>query len=170
MSKLYIVTGPAGVGKSTISKRIAESLPKSVQIEGDDIYNHVVGGYVSPWKEGNHLDIFWKVSIDTIRDYLEAGYDVVFNYIIGPEALKNLQEAFPNYEKKFIVLLVDEETLLKRDAERPEDCQMKERCIVLLNNFKQHNYDERFIIDTAKSTIEESAQMAIEDDRFNLPV
>ena len=168
MSKLYIVTGPAGVGKSTISKRIAESLPKSVQIEGDDIYNHVVGGYVSPWKEGNHLDIFWKVSIDTIRDYLEAGYDVVYNYIIGPSNLEKLKEEFKDYDKKFIVLLVDEETLLKRDAERPEDCQMKERCIVLLNNFKKHNYEERFIIDTGKATIEESAKMAIEDDRFKL--
>ena len=30
MSNLYIITGPAGVGKSTISKRIAESKKKSV--------------------------------------------------------------------------------------------------------------------------------------------
>lgn len=31
---LYIITGPAGVGKSTISKKIAESKKKSVLIEG----------------------------------------------------------------------------------------------------------------------------------------
>lgn len=30
MSNLYIITGPAGVGKSTISRRIAESKNKSV--------------------------------------------------------------------------------------------------------------------------------------------
>ncbi|MBR3281612.1 MAG: (d)CMP kinase [Clostridia bacterium] len=42
MSKLYIITGPAGVGKSTISKKIAESLSKSVLIEGDDIYSQVI--------------------------------------------------------------------------------------------------------------------------------
>lgn len=35
MSKLYIISGPAGVGKSTISKRIAESKKKTVLIEGD---------------------------------------------------------------------------------------------------------------------------------------
>ena len=33
---LYIITGPAGVGKSTISKKIAESKKKSVLIEGDE--------------------------------------------------------------------------------------------------------------------------------------
>ena len=37
MSKLYIITGPAGVGKSTISKKIAESKKKSALIEEDDI-------------------------------------------------------------------------------------------------------------------------------------
>ena len=168
MSKLYIITGPAGVGKSTISRCIAEKLEKSVLIEGDDIYNQVVGGYISPWKEGNHLDIFWKVSIDVIKDYLEAGYDVVYNYIIDPQQLKLLKETFDDIEKRFIVLLVDEETLLKRDALRPEDCQMKERCIVLLNEFKMHNYNEKFIIDTGKMSLEFSSQIAIEDERFVL--
>ena len=33
---------------------------KSVLIEGDDIYGQVIGSYTSAWKEGNHLDIFWK--------------------------------------------------------------------------------------------------------------
>ena len=53
-----------------------------------------------------------------------------------------------NYRIKFIVLLVDENTLLLRDKERPEDCQMKERCITLLKNFKNNNYNEKnnFII------------------------
>lgn len=46
MSNLYIITGPAGVGKSTISKKITESKKKSVLIEGDEIYHQVVGGYV----------------------------------------------------------------------------------------------------------------------------
>ena len=42
MNKIYLITGPAGVGKSTISKKIAEHLDKSVLIEGDDIYHLVI--------------------------------------------------------------------------------------------------------------------------------
>lgn len=45
MRKLYLITGPAGVGKSTVSKAIAESLEKSVLLEGDEVYHHVVGSY-----------------------------------------------------------------------------------------------------------------------------
>lgn len=58
MSNLYIITGPAGVGKSTISKKVAINKEKSVLIEGDDIYHQVIGGYVPAWKQGNYLDIF----------------------------------------------------------------------------------------------------------------
>ena len=69
------------MGKSTISRRIAESKNKSVLIEGDDIYHQVVGGYVQAWKEGNHLDTFWKICLSSIKTYLEDGYDVIFNYV-----------------------------------------------------------------------------------------
>lgn len=60
MSNLYIITGPAGVGKSTISKKLAQLKDKSVLIEGDEIYHQVVGGYIQAWKEGNHLQTFGK--------------------------------------------------------------------------------------------------------------
>ena len=42
MPTIYIITGHAGMGKSTISKKIAESLSKSVLIEGDDFYSQVI--------------------------------------------------------------------------------------------------------------------------------
>ena len=35
MPNLYIITGPSGVGKSTVSKKLAENSNKSVLIEGD---------------------------------------------------------------------------------------------------------------------------------------
>lgn len=153
-------------GKSTISKKIAENSKKSALIEGDDIYHQVVGGYISPWKEGNHLDIFWEVSLDTILHYLKEGYDVIFNYIISPKNLEKIKEKFKDYKIKFTVLLVDEETILKRDKERPLDCQMKERCLVLLNNFKNHNYNEKYIIDTSNITVDDTLKTILNEDRF----
>lgn len=166
MGSLYIVTGPAGVGKSTISNGIAELKKKSVLIEGDDIYHQVISGYVSPWKEGNHLDTFWKVCINIIKIYLEDGYDVVFNYIIDPEKLKLLKESFNNFNIKFVVLMVSEDILLIRDKNRDEDCQMKERCIVLLNSFKNYNYDSKYIIDTSSLSISNIINIVLNEDRF----
>ena len=166
MSNLYIITGPAGVGKSTISRKIAESKNKSVLIEGDDIYHQVVGGYVQAWKKGNHLDIFWKVCINTIKTYLQEGYDVIFNYIITSKELKNIKNQFENFNIKFIVLLVDKNTLLLRDSKRPEDCQMKERCITLLNSFKNDDYNKENILNTSNLSIEETIKIIENDNRF----
>ena len=168
MSKLYIITGPAGVGKSTISKKLAETLPKSALIEGDAIYHQVVGSYVPAWKEGNHLDTFWKISINTIKTYLEAGYDVIFNYIVTPTQLETIKNNFNNYSIKFIVLLVDENTLLSRDKQRPEDYQMKERCITLLNSFKSRNYNKNNILDTTNLSVDETVQTILDNDNFIL--
>ena len=156
MAMLYVITGPAGVGKSTISRKIAEASVKSALIEGDDLYGQIVGGYIDPWKEGNHLETFWKLSISSIRVYLEDGFDVVFNYIISPEQFDMIRSEFNDYKISFSVLLVDEETILERDKRRPEDCQMKERCIVLLNEFRDHNYDKKYILDTSNMTVEET--------------
>ena len=168
MPSLYIITGPAGVGKSTVSKRLAQNLSKSALIEGDEIYHQVIGGYIPAWKEGNHLQTFWKVCINIVKSYLKDGFDVVFNYIVTPENLALLKNEFKNYTIKFIVLLVDESTLLLRDKERPEDCQMKERCITLLNNFKNRNYNINNILDTTNLSIEETVNLIQNNNNFIL--
>ena len=166
MGKLYIITGPAGVGKSTISRKIAESLSKSVLLEGDDFYHQVVGGYEAAWKDGNHLNIFWKVCCDVIKDYLDDGYDVVFNYIISKDKLNELKNICSNYEFKFIVLLVSSETLIERDKLRDEDCRMNERCLVLLDNFKKYNYEEKYILYTDDLNIDECIKIITNENRF----
>ncbi len=166
MSTLYLITGPAGVGKSTISKRIAELKPKSALIEGDDIYHQVVGSYIPAWKEGNHLSIFWELNELIIKKYLENGYDVIFNYIINEDNIKRLKEAFKDYKIKYIVLLVTEETLLERDKLRPEDCRMNERCLVLLNNFLKANIDEKYKLYTDNKTVEETVDYIENNNRF----
>ena len=166
MAKLYVITGPAGVGKSTISKRLSERCSKSVLIEGDEIYHQVIGGYVPAWKEGNHLDVFWKICFSTIKIYLDNGFDVVFNYIISPEKIGLIKNEFSKFEVKFVVLLTDEKTLLLRDSERDDDCQMKERCVVLLRKYKERNYDEKNVLDSSGLSVEETVEIVDKDDRF----
>ena len=168
MNTLYLITGPAGVGKSTISKEIALRKEKSVLIEGDDIYHHVIGSYVSPWKEGNHLSTFWKVCIETIKIYLNDGYDVVFNYIIEEENLEEIKKTFNNYKIKFVCLLTSGEDLIKRDKERPEDCQMGDRCLVLLNDFKSKKFNSNNFLDTSNLSISETVEIIEKEEKYIL--
>ena len=166
MSNLYIITGPAGVGKSTISKRLAESKNKSVLIEGDDIYHQVVGGYTPAWKKGNHLDTFLKVCINSIKIYLEDGYDVVFNYVLDNEDVQKIKDSIKDVTIRFTVLLSDEKTIMLRDKEREEDCRMNERCLILLNSFKKEFEGGNNTLDTSNMSIDEVVTAIDNDDRF----
>ena len=166
MPNLYIITGPAGVGKSTISKELAKSYNKSALIEGDDIYHQVIGGFVQAWKEGNHLKTFWRVCVNIIKTYLEDGFDVVFNYIVTPGNLELIKTELKDYNVKFVVLMTDEATLLARDKERPIDCQMGQRCLTLLNSFKNKNYNSKNILDTSNLSISKTVDIIKNDIKF----
>jgi cytidylate kinase len=168
MSYLYIITGPAGVGKSTISKILAEKKEKSALIEGDDIYHLVCGGYVKPWLEGNHLEVFWENCIDLIMNFLNRGYDVIFNYICTPEDTEYIRNRFQNTEIKLCVLITDEETIMKRDKMRPLDCQMGGRSVLLLNEFKAMDYSKKYFLDTSSLSVEETVDEIIQNDNFLL--
>lgn len=56
--------------------------------------------------------------------------------------------------------------LLLRDKERPAACQMKERCITLLNSFKNNNYNEKNILDTTNLSIDETIRMIENQNNF----
>lgn len=163
---LYLITGPAGVGKSTISSEIAKRSNKSVLLEGDEFYHQVVSSYQSAWLEGNHLDVFWKVVESSIQIYLDNGYDVIFNYIIGVDDYLRLKETFNDYQIKFVVLLVDEETIVKRDKLRPEEFQMNERSLILLNNFLKKNYPDDNKLYTQDLTVEETVNEIVKSKKY----
>ena len=146
MSNLYLVTGPAGVGKSSISEALASRFKKSAVVEGDTIYNQIVGGYIPAWKEGNHLELFWELSMMNIQFYLDRGYDVVFNYIFNKDSLKKIVNNTYCENIKFIVLMTDEETLLK--------------------SFIQKGFEEKFILETTNLTINQCVDTIINDNRF----
>ena len=69
-----------------------------------------------------------------------------------------MQDKFKEYKIKFIILITDEETLLSRDKERPKDCQMGERCLTLLNDFKNKNYNKNNFLDTSNLSVNETLE------------
>ena len=111
------------------------------------------------------LEIDDKIQLSRLN---EDGYDVIFNYIVNPENVELIKNKLKNHTIKFVVLVVDEKTLLLRDKERPEDCQMKERCIVLLNSFKNKNYNAQNILDTTNLSVNETIDIIENDNRFIL--
>lgn len=155
MAKLYVITGPSGVGKSATTSILAEKLGKCAILEGDEIY-HQVYGAEKPWLEGNHLEVMWKNILDLSRNYLDAGIDVIFNYIVTDSGLEKIKMALAKYEIHFVVLMASLETIISRDEEREEDCQTH-RAEVHLKKIKEYGFDEKFMLNTENKSTEEVA-------------
>ena len=157
MAKLFIITGPSGIGKSTVSNALASKLQRCAIVEGDDIYNQVVSGAVKPWLKGNHLDVMWKNCIAITKNYLDAGIDVIFNYIIHKENLKMLEKVFCDYELHFILMMADKETIISRDESRDEDVQIH-RTEEHIKNYQKDGYDKKYILNTDTLSIEDEVE------------
>lgn len=164
---LYIITGPCGVGKSTISKKLAEQFDLSCHINADLLYHMVVGGIIEPWKDKTKVDLLWRNIISLVNNFTSEDYIVVLDYIVFPERLKHLNELKLKLKLrvKYVVLTADEDTIRERVSLRPEDY---ERAIELLEEFKGKGIDDKYLIDTSSKSIEKVVEIIMKEDRFIL--
>lgn len=170
-TEIFVITGPCGVGKSTISKIVASNIKNSALIEGDNIYNMVIGGRVKPWEDdGTYLELFWENVLAITENFLKRNISVVLEYIIYPEHTKKIISKFreKNVDIKYIVLMADKNTILERDSSREIDCRMGERSIELLNEYKKLNIENKYILDTTSLNKEEILRTIMMDKRFIL--
>ncbi|PQP80760.1 hypothetical protein C0Q44_26395 [Paenibacillus sp. PCH8] len=141
MSKnLYIVSGPAGVGKSTTSKLLVQTLDKSAYISGDAVSHFPVKGRGKPWLDKDTHDLTWKNISSLVKNLLDYKYDVVLDYVVFPEDIDGLITELADYHVRiiYVVLMVDHQTIIRRDRLRAEESQMKERSVILLDEFENH--------------------------------
>lgn len=81
---------------------------------------------------------------------------------------RNNKNIFKNYKIKFVCLLTTEEDLIKRDKERSKNCQMGNRCLILLNNFKNKNFDSANLLNTHNLSILEVVDEIEKEDKYIL--
>lgn len=152
MNKIYIISGPAGVGKSTTTKGLAKQFSQSAYIEGDLINHMVVGGYLPPWKSEESLSLVWENIADLSVNFVQAKKNVIIDYVAFPEEVEEFSRKIyaeaQNVEIIYVVLWVDRKELLRRDALRIKEHQMGVRCLELMNEFEMRVIDKRFFYNT----------------------
>ncbi|XID94854.1 AAA family ATPase [Paenibacillaceae bacterium WGS1546] len=154
---IYLVSGSAGAGKSTTSRRIASRLERSAHIEGDLIDHMVIGGHEKPWLSRFHSDLIWRNLLALARNYVEHGHDVVVDYVAFPRNAEAFAEAFRGQDVtvKYVVLLVtDEDELLRRDAQRESRYRMGRRCIEGMKEIVASRPKERHVLNTSALAVD----------------
>ncbi|MFD1177983.1 AAA family ATPase [Paenibacillus puldeungensis] len=135
---VYIISGPAGVGKSTTSQILVQAISKSAYISGDDVSHIPVNGRGKPWLDKDTYDLTWTNILSLTNNTLDYRYDVVIDYIAFPKEVKWLAQALSGKGARivYVVLLVDKKTIAYRDRLRSEEAWMGERSLELLEQFE----------------------------------
>ncbi len=106
---VLILTGPPGVGKSTVAAILANRVAAGVHLESDLFFHFIRGGHVEPWRPESHEQnqVVMRIVGEAAAAYAGAGYFTVIDGIVLPRwflaPLRDvLQEA--GHEVVYVVL------------------------------------------------------------------
>ncbi|MBP6856679.1 MAG: AAA family ATPase [Candidatus Pacebacteria bacterium] len=163
MNKTFIclITGPSGSGKSSTSKALANKFERSAVIEVDTLRHMIKGGYVRPWPYNEEVELQLSLSVknacDMANNFLEKGFNVFIDDVVGKKILEQYSNFFNDKNFKVFILIPSVDALLKRFDDRGEDKELRERTIELHKMFleKQDQLNGQ-IINSSDQTLEET--------------
>ena len=164
--KIIIISGPAGVGKSTTDRIFAEKLKKSAYVSGDTVSHMSVAGREKPWESEGANKLIWKNIKDLTKNFTDYGCDVVIDWIVFWDDIKQytIDWIEQGFEVRYVILWAEENTHLERDRQRPKEIQMGERVLILRDEFLNSCAPSHFFIDNTTTDIE-SVIKRIQSDR-----
>ncbi|WP_061578943.1 AAA family ATPase [Saccharococcus caldoxylosilyticus] len=143
---IYIVSGPCGVGKSTVAKELSRNLKHAALISGDDIMFMIEKGYAPPWEEW--LSITWKNILSLTRNFVQHDLNVVIDCVVESELEWFCQHISDlNIPIKYIVLIASEDKLIERLNKRGDD-HLIDRSLFLLKKLGSSAGNKKYIYDT----------------------
>ncbi|WP_246188077.1 AAA family ATPase [Paenibacillus tengchongensis] len=139
MQTVYLLSGPAGVGKSTTSSALVSALKNSAYISGDDVSHMHVSGRQKPWESKSETSLIWNNIFSLTQNFIQNGIDVVIDYVTFPGEAFWLKDKLKELTQNvvYVVLWTDPENLLKRDQLRLPEQQMGDRCLALIKEFRE---------------------------------
>ena len=164
MQSVYILSGPAGVGKSTTSKALVSTLKNSAYISGDYVSHMHVNGRQKPWESEQELSLIWNNILSLTQNFVSNGIDVVIDYVTFPSEAYWLKDRLKDLSVNVVytVLWVDPENLLRRDQLRKPEHQMGERCLILIDEFRESGLDTKHLLDTSHNSVD-AIELVVED-------
>ena len=163
MKKTFIclITGPAGSGKSSTSKALAEKFERSAVIEVDKIREIIKSGYVKPFPYNDEVDLQLTLSAknacDMANNLLEKGFNVFIDDVVGRKLLAQYSNSFKDKNFKAFLLVPSLEALLRRFDERGNNEELRKRTIELHGKFLEKKDELNCqIINSSDQTLEET--------------
>lgn len=94
MQTVYILSGPAGVGKSTTSCALLKALNNCAYISGDDVSHMHVRGRQKPWESKSELALIWSNILSLTQNFVRNRINVVIDYVTFPDEANWLKDKY----------------------------------------------------------------------------
>ena len=179
MASIYLISGPCGCGKSTLTDALAQYMVKVEKrsqvyvIHGDDFHQgFVTRAYEDKefWADGQATDQLewleilkfnWECIIDVAGKVLSREMDVLIDYVVEDE-LPLVQRLAKEHDAKlqYLVLTASEDAIRQR-IETRGDVEMVERALFLKNKLDHLPENQGHLYDNTGKTVEQEVMEAL---------
>jgi len=123
MQPIFLVVGGPGVGKSTTSRALAATFPRSIHVPVDDLRHMVVRGLALPAAEWTpelvrQIALARGAAVRLALDYAAAGFAVILDDFYDPHGLAEYRELLARPETHGVVLVPSQAEARRRNAAR----------------------------------------------------
>lgn len=161
-ARLFILSGPASVGKTTVARILAAHLSeKTAIVDGDDVLRFEC-------VKCDNKRLFLTNSRTLINNFLNEEIDVIYSHALTPDEVAEVVKNCKTEEVKVVFLTANLKTLQLRNRTRSTDDQSRLDLEREVQKFAELGIEERFILDNSNLSLSQTAQKIIESDRFIL--
>ncbi|MFE9274806.1 AAA family ATPase [Paenibacillus glucanolyticus] len=120
---VIVITGVMAAGKSTIAQLLAERFDRGVHLRGDMFRKMIVKGREEMLPEASaeaerQLALRYKITANTARMYVDAGFHVVLQDVILGPALQEIVESLGEHPVYVVVLKPSQDVICTREQHR----------------------------------------------------